>query len=63
MLHASFHSLGWNPPYMAMKVDLAQVAPLASPERDAVRARNRKHNLAGIEAWDASTISSAEPAS
>ena len=41
----------------------SQVAPLASPDRAAVITRNRKHNLAGVEAWDASTVSSADPTS
>ena len=36
---------------------------LASPESAAVRTRNRKQNLAGIEACDASTISSADSTS
>ena len=64
VLHPRLHTLGRYPPYLPRDVDLVPgSAPGLSPERAAVRTRNRKHSLAAMEAWDASTVLSASPTS
>ena len=41
----------------------SQVAPLASPERAAVKTRNLRQSFEASDVWDASTVLSAEPTS